>query len=460
MLRKPISILLFLYSLPLFAQLDADDTYFYSSWYETSAEFYSNPIEKIYLDKLDDEVMIMRNREVGMDSIESIVKKHIPDATINWYRGLYCVVQANPDILNKAVDEIIDESAIEAVRPMYIKRLYNDLASVHPVQKIATIGFTNYIALTLESIDQLEQAERFAGSLGCKLEQIGEHSLDGRIMVSKYQDILKIETEMFQTGLFSRVNIGTVIGTKNVGNLSDINNSTPYFYVGDIKTYLYYVPNKLYISKQPDCSQFDLEGVIKEAISAPQIEWINSDICSVVCVSENMDDVLDKIRLEENVSYAQPAYIIVNDYKNILLDGTSYPKEAMLLNYITAKYNEGVSQDEKDNISKSYDISIIRESEVFFSFSLPKTVDIVSVTRELYETGLFKFVYPETNTLKIHFNSDPTPTNVSAPKSNSREISMEYFDLSGKKLTTPSGMTIEIRHYDDGKTTVRKVYYQ
>ena len=117
-----------------------------------------------------------------------------------------------------------------------------------------------------------------------------------------------------------------------------------------------------------------------------------------------------------------------------------------------------------DSIIKAFDLDLVEYDSRYssYEFLVPKTADVLTVSKSIYETGLVKYSVPvgyygNTNDAVVRFI---VPTGINETTTNNMhfvaENSVLYYNMLGQKMDSPSGLTIVVTSYSDGSVRTEK----
>ena len=132
--------------------------------------------------------------------------------------------------------------------------------------------------------------------------------------------------------------------------------------------------------------------------------------------------------------------------------------ERYLLNVLTCNTIGNYNQELLNNISDSLGLTYTTGSYSTVVFLVPKHADIFEVSQKVFETGGFS---------SVGINSQIPPiishwgeTNIHKFKEELTVREVQYYDMTGRRLETPSGLTIVITRYRDGSVRREKKLFR
>ncbi|MCQ2110657.1 MAG: S8 family serine peptidase [Bacteroidaceae bacterium] len=189
----------------------------------------------------------------------------------------------------------------------------------------------------------------------------------------------------------------------------------PYFYSGSYKTFIgsvendysiLEVPGKIMVQKDMSVSKTTFEDILRKQVPNSEIEWFDDDMCTVVTRENLVKDAIYHLLKEKVVISA------TRKYTDPLVKGSEWGYS----NVLEAKFKDNVSEEIQDKTLGKYNTVIDRDDQIWkqihcFFFSVDKWLDVFAVSKELYETGLFQFVYPTVYSESVKFDMRPVYPN-------------------------------------------------
>lgn len=462
-----IAITLLLLALPISVSgknnlpVSTDNLYFYSSSYSPGNIYNPGPASKVSLSEVADEIIIKKKVDTTKERIEGLVNNLLQTAKISWISEDVCTVTADSGAIKSQKSVLLAESDIVSLRPAYIRTIYNDLMELYPVKQVALYGFTDTLFVWQRNENDDDEVDDLIASLGFQFES--DPKTPGRlrshtIFVSKEEDILEIANNLFESGYFqfSEPRKRTIVRTIESDPL-DMSQYDYYYNYAD-KTYLYKTPGRFMVKKENDIDKSVIESLIDRYLPEASITWKNDNICHVDTYESLVDQAIISLRNENSVVCANRCYMKKGDYEYMLLNGTGYPSDFSYDEIILLQFKDNVSASTIDSLKQKYNITSIEEPEGFyFTWSVPKTADYLATCNNLYESGYLSWIEPNwvTGYQVIFWNStDTQTTSIETPVSIKTDES--YYDLLGRRLESPSGLTIVVTRYSDGSIKTEK----
>lgn len=218
------------------------------------------------------------------------------------------------------------------------------------------------------------------------------------------------------------------------------------------------VPNRFFIKKNNDVTQDYIISLLNKYIDGSfQIGW-SDDICKIDVDDALIDNAVSELLKEDSVQMARRIYSNRSDYEHYLKYGRPSLEniEVYIFNGITYGIRNGYNQNDMDSIANFYALTNNPNQyapDEMGMFIIPKTTDIFDLARRLNDTGCFSYISLDMY-MKI-INPNTTTFNISS-KSISKVKETVYYNLSGKQIDSPSGLTIVVTRYTDGTIRTEK----
>ena len=192
-----------------------------------------------------------------------------------------------------------------------------------------------------------------------------------------------------------------------------------------------------------------------------RITWLDEDYCMVYTYPDVAETAMEALKTLDNVKWVSKQYLDNMFYVHCL-------KYAEKMTYwgldgrLTLVFKDNVTDAVRNRIINENNLSLVStktENDIVkLVYELPKTKDVVSVCNSIYETGYVQYAVP--NIIKereagLHYGGS-TDTRVRDINPGVNTISIQYYDLLGRRLETPSGLTIVVTRYKDGTIRTEK----
>ncbi len=229
-----------------------------------------------------------------------------------------------------------------------------------------------------------------------------------------------------------------------------------YYYDGWTEVCLVKIPDNLIVQKNADVTKTYLSTLLDSKIYGSfQIEWGGEDVCRVTADEVQIDAALDELLKEDVIAAASHLYVNKGDYECYLMNNCPESMELIPLNSIVYRLNDAYNKSVMDSLAYVYDLTIPSDVYLPEDMSLlytSKTTDVFELSRILFETGYFMYAYPEF----VHSLSQITDVTQT-----SAEVEYEeYYNLSGQRVDSKSGVTIVVTRYSDGSIFIEKKLFQ
>ncbi len=437
-----------------------DNLYIYSQSY-SSSELYGSkgPIGQVFLSTVSDELIIKKKTDVPQFNVAEAILNYLPSAQVSWIKNHddVCIVVADKNAIETSIGNLMLNDDIISIRPGYIRRVYIDLMKLYPVCQVATYGFDDQIYVEIKS-EFSDEAQTLITSLGFRTELTPDSNpLTQFIYVSKESDIITIANTLYESGYFVSSRPSSHIVVRDIDEVPfDKTNLDFYYKLDGSKQYLYKSPGRFIIKKDKNTNKAVIESVISKYLVSPSYVWETDNLCKFDIDESLVDDAINGISKEESVMYVSRSYLIPSEYEQTLVEGTDYPKDFNYDEIISIRFIDGVSEAIKDSLKNALNLRTIEENAVFYSWAAIKTDNTLIICKELYESGYIEWATPNWVTgFKIIWSySGPETTIRKTTKTSITGVL--YFDLSGRPVNEPSGLTIVVKRYSDGTIRTEK----
>lgn len=171
-----------------------------------------------------------------------------------------------------------------------------------------------------------------------------------------------------------------------------------FYYTFDKKVLIEKVPGKIMIKKKQDLSKGGLEDIVISCLGKAEFDWFNTDICTVLCSDDLVDKTIKRLLLEETILSAGYVYVLSQDVEFFSKHNIEEePLSIGFVDQIVVKYKDGVDSSVRDSLQKTFDLKETNNnrSSLYELYTVAKTVDILSLSNRLFETGYFEYSYPK-----------------------------------------------------------------
>ena len=433
-----------------------------------SAEISKDNIDSVVLYSLTTDLHIQKSNKASKRDVESLVKHYLPDARISWDSGEYdyrCNVTTSSLGLDDAVDSLIKEDAIALISKRYIRKDWKDILDLYPFAgEIYAYGITNQIYITYIDDNTRKTADELINSMGLDITTIDSTRTDKHksayLRCPKSIDVASAANRLYESGLFLYAGPLLIGGGLKKCQVDSIDHTNiPYYYrrQDGAKAYLYMVPGRFVVRKDSGKEMAQMTSIIKSYCgNYSRIFWLDEEHCMVKTYTETAKTAMEALKKIDDVKWVSEQYLDNDLYAHSLKYGQEMTYWG-LDGRLTVVFNEEISDVVKDNIISDYSLSYVssytKRGIIYWTYEIPKETDVLSVCRSIYETGNVQFVEPY---IVKEGNGGLHPSSIiSIPETTTtaKEIGTQYYNLSGQRINTPSGLTIVVTRYSDG--TVR-----
>ena len=465
---KMMSSIFALLAFPLMASgqdtpsfVDYDNLFIYSTSYGPGELYEQGPVGKVFLSVVSDEIFIKKKTDVTQEAIDDVVLDRIPAARISWINDDVCTVIADEQSIESVMDDLRAEEAIISVRPAYIRKVYKDLMGIYPVKQVAIYGFTDEISAGI-NWNMTDEAHTLIASLGLQTERVFEaDERQLRIYAAKGTDIIAIANSLYESGYFYISNplVNIAVRTLDAERL-DVSSLDFLYNSKGKKYYLYKSPGRFMVTKERDTDKTSVESAIFRHLSGASLDWKTDNRCQVETEESLVDDAIMGIRSEASVASANRSYMTLSNYESALKDGTNYPKDMNIDQKIILKFKDGVTKTVSDSLLNAFNLTAMKEPDYYYTWVAPKSADIFKICDAIYESGYVDWIDPNwiTGFQVIWASSGSGTTDIKDPSASM--ISERYFDMLGRIVDSPSGLTIVVTRYSDGSTRTEKKLFK
>lgn len=432
---------------------DADDLY---SSYKASDIY---PVEICFL---DDEFTVKKRSDVSKTELESMVTRILPDAQFTWYDnvGDICTVMSENDDLDSIIDILLENDTVLFSEKMWIRKAYLDLMSWYSVNEVATFGFTGEISFSCLSDEDMSMANSLFDSMGLEITYL-VHKHKGYVKIQKGMDIINVANQLHESGYFL-IATPTRFDEKRIMTVQKVDKETlPYYLRPNGKVYWYLLPDRFMVEKDVFTEKAVMESLIKNYVAEADIIWDNDSMCTVITFPDLVENAMYALSQEKAVKRVSKKYISVDSYELELGRGLKNPDSFGLDGKLSLYFKEDISQDDRDGLVRDYNLHLVADGRFSSEYEVPDSLDVLEVCRSIFETGLVEYCDPNTTYIAkcIFFNSSSSTT-VVEPIEDVTEVKTEYYNLLGRRMEEPSGLTIKVTHYSNGTIRSEKQLFE
>lgn len=454
-----------------------------------SADLSIDNIDTVVLYSLTTDLFIQKKDNASKRDIESLVKRYLPDANFKWDSGEYdyrCSVTTNSTGLNEAINALLNEDAIVSVSKKYIRKDLMDLMDLYPfTDEVYTFTLMDKIYITYLDESTWEKADELIESMGLIPTIVEDSRTDvyksAYLEVPRSMNVVSVANRLYESGYF--LYAGPYIGGGGIKKCQSqtIDPTNIPFYYGaskvnpiekdGIKQYLYAIPGSLTITKESGTEKKQMESLIKTSCGDYcKIEWLSDDYCYVKTNPGVVKNAIEMLVKDNNVKWVSEKYLDNANYVQCL-------KTADKMSFwgldgkLVISFKDDVSDAAREGLINKYNLNFVAidslstrgELYVKWIYQLPKTEDVVSVCNSIFESGYVQYAVP--NIIKekeggIHFNTGSSTTNIKEKVSGIKELGAQYYDMLGRRMDSPSGLTIVVTRYSDGSVRTEKKLFR
>lgn len=435
-----------------------------------SAEISTDNIDSVVLYSLTTDLYIQKNNKASKRDIESLVKQYLPDARFSWDSGDYdyrCNVTTSSPRLDDAVDSLINKDAIALVSKRYLRKEWKDLLDLYPfADDIYVFGFSNQIYITYLDEGTRKTADELINTMGLDITTIDSTRTDKHksayLLCPKSIDVVSAANRLYESGLFLYAGPLLIGGSVKKCQVDSIDHTNiPYYYrrQDGAKAYLYMVPGKFMVRRDSGKEMAQMTSIIKSYCGDYcRLFWLDEEHCMVRTYPETAKTAMEALKKIDDVKWVSEQYLDNELYAHSLKYGEKMTYWG-LDGRLTIAFNDDISNVVMNNIINDYSLSLVssytKRGVVYGTYELPKTADVLSVCRSIYETGNVQSVEPF---IVKEGNGGLHPSSIiNIPETTTvKEVSTLYYNLLGQRIDTPAGLTIVVTRYSDGTVRTEK----
>ena len=219
-------------------------------------------------------------------------------------------------------------------------------------------------------------------------------------------------------------------------------------------------PNKMFVKKVPGVTNDYIVSLLDEQLNDKyHITGWYGDFCKVDVVEDSLiDGAITELLKSDSVAITRRILYFRPDYEFFIEHGYPIDEycEICIFSDITYCIRKKYTQDTVDSLANLYGLKRTTdqyEPKRLGSLAVPKTADIFDIAQKLYDTQCFTYI-----SLSMYMRvklSDTTP--IGEIETEQVEIlDTQYYNLSGQRINTPSGLTIVVTRYSDGSVHTEK----
>lgn len=430
-------------------------------------------IDTVVLYSLTTDLYIQKTEDASKKDIESLVKKHLPDARFKWDSGQYdyrCSVTTNTPELDEAVNALLADDAIVSVSKRYIRKDVKDLIDLYPfADEVKVSTFSDQLQVIYLDDRTWDEANSLIESMGLSFVFVDDSRTDvyksAMLKAPKSMNVVSAANQLYESGYFLCVRPIVLHGTKKC-QVQTIDHSGIPFYYGEqdgAKQYLYMVPGRFAVRKGSGTDRTQMTSIIKSYCgNYSRITWLDEDYCMVNTYPDVAETAMEALKMLDNVKWVSKQYLDNTFYIHCLKYSEKMTYWSLDGN-LTLVFKDNVTDAVRNSIINDYNLNLVstqtKKEIVKLVYELPKTKDVVSVCNSIYETGYVQYAVPniiKERDLEIQHYPATTDIRVKDIKSGVNILSIQYYDLLGCRMDSPSGLTIVVTRYTDGTIRTEK----
>lgn len=452
---------------------ESDYPFFYG--YDSNTYYYgpqASDIKPILLYPWQDEMTIRKRSDVEKETVETLVKTYLPDASVEWVNSQnpslldICVVTTKSEGLEEARLSLLKEDCVLSANRNYTRKVYKDLMDVYPVSEIATYAITGDMLFKYIDYGGNAEEKELADSLISSMIKSKGLTLSnsdnsgGLLSVPKNLDILSVANQLYESGHFLQVAPSKLIRQKQL-SVQPIDKSTlPSFN----NNKMIEINDRFMLMVSPSTQKTEMESVIKSHVENSDIIWDNDSVITVITYPELVEPAMESLIQENAVLGISRKYFYLGEYEESLEQGLHNPQE-FGIDGVNIYYKDDVSDSAKDSLMNEYNLKLVDSFYVCAQYTVPKTLDILSFCKSLCE-NISESEYVNHVTLHttfiatVIFWGSGSTTDVKTTPVQAQEMGVQYYDLLGRRIDAPSGLTIEVKRYSDGTVRTQKILFK
>ena len=438
---------------------------------------------------------IQKSDDVSQEYIISLLDQ-LTDATFQYswhstkdlrnYYCSYCRIIIDDSLIDYLIEELLKDDGILTARRIYVDNdFYNqyiaflqqtdvDYADYFKVPNlnVKETVFSNQIICypssqyRTDENNNLIPMDSICNNLA--IEQI-QTSASLFAQVSKNADVFEVAQQLLNTGYFNKVDINRTMpfAGKIFDNIygAKINRSDHFFQYNksynDGKLYYHEIQGRFFVEKNDSVTHDYINELLDNAIDGDfESEWLWDDICRVIVNEELIDNIIDVLLKDDGIKTARRIYVSRNDYCNYLFYPDLEQGERYLLNIVICYSIKEDNQALLDSISNSLDLTYSTGKYSSATFNIPKHADIFEAAQKIFETGGFGSaeIYVQIPPKIAHWGGDTYVSQANEDEAIIEKVS--YYNMLGRCVETPSGLTIVVTRYSDGSVRTEKKLFR
>jgi len=237
------------------------------------------------------------------------------------------------------------------------------------------------------------------------------------------------------------------------------------------------IPNRLFIHKDSSVTHDYFLSLLDKTIDTeynviwhprvrpePMIDRVHEDNCEVIVEDSLIEYIISELIKDDGILAARRVCAMKDDYEYSLqhpeldISFLHYPYsqsiEYWFFNEILcAPQKDGPDEHVSDSICNVLGLSFEYKKGQLYTwvFTAPKDADVFELSEKLCNTGFFTGVVPNyLYPFAVYGTTDIIPQNTN------NSVGRIFYDMSGRRTQSPSGVTIVVEQNSDGTTRTEK----
>ena len=430
---------------------------------------------------------IQKSDDVSQEYIISLLDQ-LTDATFqySWHstkdmKDCYCRVIIDDALIDHLIDELLKDDSVLVARRIYVnKGIYDkyltflqhtdvdhaDYFKVPNLNNKETVFFNEIRCDPYNFNPDIVPQDSICNNIGVTLSPWSRSFV---AHVPKNADVFEVALQLLNTGYFVGVSINGAMPF--AGKIFDdiygakINRSDHFFQYNksynDGKLYYHEIQGRFFVEKNDSVTHDYINELLDNAIDGDfESEWLWDDICRVIVNEELIDNIIDVLLKDDGIKTARRIYVSRNDYCNYLFYPDLEQGERYLLNIVICYSIKEDNQALLDSISNSLDLTYSTGKYSSATFNIPKHADIFEAAQKIFETGGFGSaeIYVQIPPKIAHWGGDTYVSQANEDEAIIEKVS--YYNMLGRCVETPSGLTIVVTRYSDGSVHTEKKLFR
>lgn len=448
---------------------------------------YEGSSSKVYYKEVPNRMFIQKSPDVSQDYILSLlnrltdslfeyslcpIKEYISLTEVAYDTTFRIIV--NDTLIDNVIDKLLEDDGVLTARRIFVEKEYYD-------KYVESLQQSGADSKDYFKDPHMKPNERwFFNEISCSLYKTHPDSvpmdsicrvlglnyiLNGNrytINTPKKTDLFTISQKLYETGFFMSVRIKYILPFANAEFGADLDGywkiGSDHFFVynkDNSKRTYYELPNRIYIQKSANVTQDYINALLNSIIDSDfEKDWPFDEICRVVTYNAFSDSIINEILKDDGILSARHIYVEKSKYYHYRYYPDLERGEEWLFNEIKCLFEGEPNEINMDSISTALGLTIQEIDKPYVLFKTSKTADIFDISQRLFESGCFAEVNPQIGVPPIVGTwTDVHPVSASIQET-------VYYNLSGHKIDSPSGLTIVVTRFSDGRTYSEKILFE